>query len=562
MRPVASSHFLGMRLLSFLSWCCRLLPWPVLHVLATVGGAIGMCLRWRKIVLANVRHACYESQPGAPCHWYIGMQQITSHCKTVISLLRAGGPLEAGDGLHVENWEVLEPYLGRRGVVIVAPHAGPYPVLGLMIMPWLRARGLRGPLAVVVRAARLFGSDAPMHWLSERVTRAGVTVVPADAPPTRLAYTLRTVLRAHGMVVLFVDEPSLAPSYLAPFFDSTIRLPTGPVRLARATGSVIVPCIVTYGRSGVSHLKFDPAIEPAEAATVEQVLEQVAVSLEGMVRQHVEQWSMLTPIWHELHSLAPAPGYSYADLHIHTTGSDGLWEVHDWVAAASQAGLSVIGITDHDSTEAIRAWTDTHTEEAQRECEVLPGVEITARGRIVHVGVLFGGAIPVELPPPGTPLARIIHWARTIEGSVVILVHPQPFLWRRQLAALKQQNALPDAIEVRFPLMGGRTSQLEAAAREYGLALIGGTDAHLSPSQMGRHVTLFPGTGAQDLLRAIRERSTVAVSRPIHAAVRPELYVLQCVYSWMLPYAARPGIRRLRAAVLGLAQRRARAPRV
>ena len=62
------------------------------------------------------------------------------------------------------------------------------------------------------------------------------------------------------------------------------------------------------------------------------------------------------------------------DLHVHTTASDGALAPSEVVRLAREAGLSVIAITDHDSTdgvdEALRASIGTTT------C-VLPGVELS-----------------------------------------------------------------------------------------------------------------------------------------------------------------------------------------
>ncbi|MDP2726240.1 MAG: PHP domain-containing protein, partial [Dehalococcoidia bacterium] len=42
-----------------------------------------------------------------------------------------------------------------------------------------------------------------------------------------------------------------------------------------------------------------------------------------------------------------------ADLHLHTTASDGKLSPEKLVALAASRGLSYIAITDHDSTEGI-----------------------------------------------------------------------------------------------------------------------------------------------------------------------------------------------------------------
>ena len=72
-----------------------------------------------------------------------------------------------------------------------------------------------------------------------------------------------------------------------------------------------------------------------------------------------------------------------ADLHTHSTASDGTLEPEELVARAAQRGFTHLALTDHDSVEGIaRA-----QEEAVRWGIVLiPGVEISCNaGREVHI---------------------------------------------------------------------------------------------------------------------------------------------------------------------------------
>lgn len=535
-----------------LAWVTWIVPWPLWHLAASGAGLAGMGLRWRHAVLANVRHARAASPPPIPVAWYLGMRQIATHCKTVISVLQAAAHRpDPADHLAVEGYEQLEPYIGKRGVIVVAPHAGPYPTLGLMISPWLQQRGFSGEIFIVARLFRPFRSAALMDWFVARFARAGVTIILADTPPRRLGLRLKSVLDAHGIVVLFVDEPTRTPSLPVPFFDSTVQLPIGPVRLAVATGSVIVPAIATYGRARQVMLTMVEPIEPL--GPLPAVLTQIAHSLETLVGRHLDQWSMLTQIWPDALSVSPPAGHSFADLHLHTVGSDGFCSVTEWVAAAHATSVAVIAVTDHDHIATIQAW---RTEQGHERAGVLSGVELTARGRIVHLGVLFPDAVPMTLPHPGTPLVDLVRWARSVPGSVVVLVHPLPLLWRWQLRQLTRREALPDAIETRFPLAGWRTRALERAAAAYDLAIVGGSDAHLMPSQLGRYVTLFPGETVDDLMVALQTRRTRSVSRP--GSHRPPviLYGWQTIYSWLFPFRRHPIVARLRGRVLAAAQAR------
>jgi len=539
-----------------LGWVAWVVPWPVWHATAFGVGSLAMGFRWRRIVMTNVRHARAGLPTPFLLAWYLGTQQIATHYRTVIGTLRGGARRpNPSDRLTVEGLEQLRPLLGERGVIIVAPHAGPYASLGLMALHWLREQGFVGELAIVARLFRPFRSGALMTWFVDRFARAGATIIPVDEHPARMGRRLRQVLADKGIVVLLVDEPTRTPSVDVPFFDSAIKMPLGPARLARATGAALVPCIATYGRGGRVTLTIAAPVEPA--ADPAATLRQVAATLQDLIGRHLDQWAMLTPIWAGPPATglpAPPPGHAYADLHLHTPGSDGLCAVDDWRAAAERSAIAVVAVTDHDHLATIRAWKEAAGEGG---ATVLAGVELTARGRAVHLGVLFPDRIPETLPKPGRPLPELVRWARGIEGSVVVLVHPLPGIWRRQLAELARVGLLPDAIETRFPFVGWRSPALERAAAEYGLAVLGGSDAHMLPGQVGQHATLFPGESADDLVAAIRGRTTRAVSRPDAPKVSTVAYLWQGVYSWLLPFAGRGVVDRARAGALARARRAA-----
>jgi predicted metal-dependent phosphoesterase TrpH len=77
-----------------------------------------------------------------------------------------------------------------------------------------------------------------------------------------------------------------------------------------------------------------------------------------------------------------------ADLHIHTTASDGTFSPKRVVQEAAERGIHAIAITDHDTVqgipEAIRAGKDMNV-------EIIPGVELAAdeRGSEAHILGLF-----------------------------------------------------------------------------------------------------------------------------------------------------------------------------
>ncbi|MHA7963657.1 PHP domain-containing protein [Paenibacillus sp. CAU 1782] len=73
-----------------------------------------------------------------------------------------------------------------------------------------------------------------------------------------------------------------------------------------------------------------------------------------------------------------------ADLHTHTTASDGLHSPSEVVAMAAKAGLAAIAITDHDTIAGV-----SEAQEAGKKLgiQIVPGVELStnAEGQDVHV---------------------------------------------------------------------------------------------------------------------------------------------------------------------------------
>jgi predicted metal-dependent phosphoesterase TrpH len=113
---------------------------------------------------------------------------------------------------------------------------------------------------------------------------------------------------------------------------------------------------------------------------------------------------------------ARGPHAGRADLHVHTTASDGTCTAAVVVDLARRAGLAALAVTDHDTLAAVPA---------ARACaagcgvEIVPGVEITAEhaGRELHLLAYF-----VALDHPGLNAAldalrahRVQRFAEMIE---------------------------------------------------------------------------------------------------------------------------------------------------
>ncbi len=195
---------------------------------------------------------------------------------------------------------------------------------------------------------------------------------------------------------------------------------------------------------------------------------------------------------------------SKADLHIHSTYSDGTADVAAIVAHAAGSDLRVIAITDHDTIAGGRAAAQLARDFG---VEVIVGEEVsTAEG---HLLALF---IDDELPP-GRPAAETIA-AIHAQGGLCVAAHPYdrsvPSLGAYGLRERQGEWRL-DAVEVLNAgviwSQRGCNCIAQRLAAELGLPAVGGSDAH-SLATIGRAYTLFPGSSAADLYRAILHGQT------------------------------------------------------
>lgn len=102
------------------------------------------------------------------------------------------------------------------------------------------------------------------------------------------------------------------------------------------------------------------------------------------------------------------------DLHLHTTASDGDLAPAALVARAAAAGLTVLSVTDHDTTAA---FDDARAAAARWGVTLVPGIEITAveEGRDVHVLGYF-------IDPRAEPLARFLDRQRAARIQRVLRI--------------------------------------------------------------------------------------------------------------------------------------------
>lgn len=198
---------------------------------------------------------------------------------------------------------------------------------------------------------------------------------------------------------------------------------------------------------------------------------------------------------------------SAADLHIHTTASDGTAtprEVVEW--AALHTDLKVIAICDHNSVHGAHEAAEIAKD---FPIEVIVGQEVeSADGHIL--GLWAPRAIAPDRPAAET--IADIHK----QGGIAVIAHPFAPRWWHKHGLCRGEREVYDSCDYDAVECANSTPLLFLAnffARGYWranrsrLAATGGSDAHML-EVIGTSRTLFAGETAQDLRRALEARTT------------------------------------------------------
>jgi predicted metal-dependent phosphoesterase TrpH len=195
-----------------------------------------------------------------------------------------------------------------------------------------------------------------------------------------------------------------------------------------------------------------------------------------------------------------------ADLHIHTTYSDGMGTVTAVLEAASRTDLDVIAITDHNE---VRGALEAVQLGPRYGIQVIPGSEITTRS-----GHLLGLFLERKVPAGLTLRDTVLRVAE--QGGICIAAHPTA-AWVTSLSAASIIWALTDP-DVPRTLVGlevynaglpylANNRRAQALGEATGLAPVASSDSHLLWT-IGLCATRFPGGTPAQLRHALEQKAT------------------------------------------------------
>jgi hypothetical protein len=203
-------------------------------------------------------------------------------------------------------------------------------------------------------------------------------------------------------------------------------------------------------------------------------------------------------------------GHGAAEVHAHTLASDGMVTPRELVRASADIGLAVLCVTDHDTMRGVDEAVDAG---AEFGVEVVRGEEVTSAAPArIHVVALFLER-PVRM---GMSLPDTIDAIRD-HGGLAVLAHPfMPTYFAspgpRRIVRLLDHRSV-DGMELRHTglMRPGAFARLDEFYARHGGRLgaaLGAGDSHFGRNDLGRFVTVFPGTTAGDLRVAMERRST------------------------------------------------------
>ncbi len=181
----------------------------------------------------------------------------------------------------------------KRGAILLTAHMGSFE-LGIVALTEMKER-----VHVVFQRDRI---DAFERLRSSMHERLGVAEAALDNTWT-VWLRLRDALRADDVVAIQGDRVMPGQKGVAmPFLRGHLSLPTGPVKLASASGAPIIPVFTVRGNDGRVTIFVEQAIEvpnPLDDAETACAMRKIARVLEKYVAAYPEQWLVFTPAFSE-----------------------------------------------------------------------------------------------------------------------------------------------------------------------------------------------------------------------------------------------------------------------
>jgi len=123
------------------------------------------------------------------------------------------------------------------------------------------------------------------RFISKRVLIIGETATEALA-------VLRARLAANRVIIIITVGPDAHKFAQVSFFQTHLRIPTGPIRLARTTGAALLPVFSVARDNGAFDVTIEEPLDPTCGQDGdEHIAAAYAKQLEAFVLKFPDQWA-------------------------------------------------------------------------------------------------------------------------------------------------------------------------------------------------------------------------------------------------------------------------------
>ncbi len=293
-RPVERHH--GRQLMIY--WLHRLgaplakiVPVSISYLIASIIAPIAFTIlrEKRETTVQNMRCVLGDDASLRRVRIY-ALRAFINYAKYLVDMLRLEG-LSLPDLekiIVVNGWENFTGAMDEgKGLIFVGGHIGNSDLAAAL----LASRGF--PVHVITEPLQPPRWDALVQAARQAV---GMRVIPMSASAIRF---LR-VLREKEILALLIDRPVEDQGVNVEFFGKTVRVPQGAAALAlRADANILGAYILRSGNRYIANIS--PAISAPTTGDAKHDLEELTQAtfdwLQGVIRQHPDQWFMFRPMW-------------------------------------------------------------------------------------------------------------------------------------------------------------------------------------------------------------------------------------------------------------------------
>lgn len=188
----------------------------------------------------------------------------------------------------VEGAEHLDAALAAgKGAVVALPHSGNWDMAGVWLV------GHSGPFSTVVERLR---PESVYRRFVEYRNALGFEIVPLSGDGSASMRPLLRRLRAGGVVCLLADRDLTQTGVTVDFFGEPARMPSGPARLAAATGAGLLAFGAWFTPDGWG-MRFHPPRTVGHRDEIGAATQMLADRFAADIAAHPADWHMLQPLW-------------------------------------------------------------------------------------------------------------------------------------------------------------------------------------------------------------------------------------------------------------------------